>query len=83
MNRHTIEFRYNNKDDDDSIDLAFNKKRAEDRKQWLVKFDPEENVDHTQKTLTYKDFVHKELINFSISDNIRSIPSICDGLKPG
>lgn len=83
MDKHTINFRYTGKEDDDSIDLAFNKKRAEDRKQWLVQYDPEENVDHTQKTLTYKDFVYKELINFSISDNTRSIPSICDGLKPG
>jgi len=48
-----------------------------------VTYNPEENVDHSQKQLTYKDFVYKELINFSVSDNARSIPSICDGLKPG
>ena len=27
--------------------------------------------------------VNKELVLFSISDNVRSIPSIVDGLKPG
>nr|AAS90120.1 DNA topoisomerase type 2 [Tetrahymena thermophila] len=83
INKHVISFKYNGKDDEDAIDLAFNKKRAEDRKKWLVKYDPEENVDHSQKHLTYKDFVNKELINFSNSDNARSIPSLCDGLKPG
>ena len=72
-----------NKEDDDSIDLAFNKKKADARKEWLNAFDSEENIDHTIKELRYKDFVHKELINFSISDNARSIPNICDGLKTG
>ena len=32
---------------------------------------------------TYQDFVNKELILFSIADCTRSIPSMCDGLKPG
>ncbi|UKZ73768.1 hypothetical protein TrVFT333_001418 [Trichoderma virens FT-333] len=31
----------------------------------------------------YSDFVNKELILFSMADNIRSIPSMIDGLKPG
>jgi len=29
------------------------------------------------------DFINKELILFSMADNIRSIPSVIDGLKPG
>lgn len=29
------------------------------------------------------DFINKELILFSMADNIRSIPSVADGLKPG
>lgn len=33
--------------------------------------------------LTYNDFINKELILFSNSDNERSIPSMVDGLKPG
>ena len=36
-----------------------------------------------QKSLTYGDFVNKELILFSLADNQRSIPSMVDGLKPG
>jgi DNA topoisomerase-2 len=32
--------------------------------------------------LTYTDFINKELIHFSFSDNVRSIPSLIDGLKP-
>ena len=33
--------------------------------------------------MRYKDFVNKELILFSVADCARSIPSMCDGLKPG
>lgn len=40
-------------------------------------------MDHTKKELRYHDFIHRELIHFSMADNIRSIPSIMDGLKPG
>jgi DNA topoisomerase II len=40
-------------------------------------------VDHAVKTLRYKDFVNKELILFSVADCARSIPCLCDGLKPG
>lgn len=29
-----------------------------------------------------KDFVHLELVHFSSYDNVRSIPSLIDGLKP-
>ncbi len=40
-------------------------------------------LDHDVDTLPISDFVNKELILFSMADNIRSIPSAADGLKPG
>ena len=33
--------------------------------------------------IPYSEFINKELICFSMADNIRSIPSVADGLKPG
>merc|ERR1712228_603743 len=36
-----------------------------------------------KKRVSYKDFIDKELILFSVNDLRRSVPSICDGLKPG
>jgi DNA topoisomerase-2 len=63
------------------ITLAFDKKRADDRKGWLKKFDINDTLEIIGD-VTYDDFVNKELIHFSNADNIRSIPSICDGLKP-
>ncbi len=64
------------------LDLAFNKKRADDRKNWLKFYDRNSYPDFNQTKLTFGDFVDKELIHFSNSDNDRSIPSMMDGLKP-
>lgn len=35
------------------------------------------------KSITFKDFINKELVLFSNMDNERSIPNVVDGLKPG
>lgn len=53
------------------------------RRQWLnSKYDPNATLDSNQKTITFEDFIDKELIQFSYADNQRSLPSIIDGLKP-
>jgi DNA topoisomerase II len=68
---------------DDAIDLAFNKKKANERKEWLKTYDPAVVVDHSIKRLSYDDFVDKELIHFSVANNLRAIPNIVDGMKTG
>jgi DNA topoisomerase-2 len=74
-------YKYTEKVSDDAMDLAFNKKKADERKQWLMEFDKNVILDNTQKEVTYEDFINKELIHFSNRDIERSIPNICDGLK--
>lgn len=66
----------------DAIVLAFSKKLADKRKDWLRNYDKDIIVEPKDNTITYSDFVNKDLIHFSNYDNIRSIPSMCDGLKP-
>ena len=81
-NIHEIKYDWD-KETDETMSLAFSKKRADDRKSWLSKYDP-------QRTLTpakdghigYSNFVNDELIHYSNADNIRSLPSLMDGLKP-
>ena len=63
------------------MDLAFNKKRADDRKDWLSHYDRRGILDYADTNVSYKDFVNKDLIHFSNYDIERSIPNICDGLK--
>ncbi|KAJ8273856.1 hypothetical protein GJAV_G00106260 [Gymnothorax javanicus] len=95
MEKHRIMFRYTGSEDDAAITLAFSKKKTDDRKEWLTNFMedrrqrrlhglPEQFLYGTQtRHLSYNDFINKELILFSNSDNERSIPSLVDGLKPG
>jgi DNA topoisomerase-2 len=67
---------------DDSINLAFNKKQADARKQWLSHYDPTKMLIPVENKATYSAFIDNELIHFSNADNIRSLPNVMDGLKP-
>jgi len=66
---------------DDSIDMVFNKKRADDRKDWLKVYDRNAYLDTSKTGVTYEEFIDKELIHFSKYDCDRSIPNLMDGLK--
>ena len=63
--------------------MAFSKKNADARKEWLHNFIPGTFLDCSTPQFTIEDFVQRELILFSMADNVRSIPSVIDGLKPG
>jgi DNA topoisomerase-2 len=66
---------------DEYIDLAFNKKRADDRKEWLMQYRKDDVLDYNKSNVNYEEFVSKDLIHFSNRDLERSINHICDGLK--
>ena len=72
---------------DDSIVLAFDKKKADARKSWLLE-NTAKDADQLEvpygsvKQLDITDFVHKDLVNFSLADLKRSIAHMADGLKP-
>ena len=66
----------------DKIELAFDKNRSEDRKVWLKSYDKDNIIEQSQKLVLYHEFIDRELIHFSDYDCKRSIPCICDGLKP-
>ncbi|KAK7059215.1 DNA topoisomerase 2 [Paramarasmius palmivorus] len=83
MAKHMIPFAPTQEGDRELIELAFSKKKADDRKEWLRQFKPGTFLDHRLEEIPYSEFINKELILFSMADNIRSIPSVADGLKPG
>lgn len=64
-----------------AIDMVFNKKRADDRKEWLKEYDRDLYLDTNKPSITYEEFIGEELIHFSKYDCDRSIPSLMDGLK--
>ncbi|CAK7215809.1 DNA topoisomerase 2 [Sporothrix curviconia] len=83
LDAHLKDFKVMQSDEAQLFDLAFSKKRADARKEWLGNFVPGTFLDQSAKSITYTDFVNKELILFSMADNMRSIPSVLDGFKPG
>lgn len=83
MKTHLKEFDVIKSEERSLVDMAFNKKKADERKEWLKTFKPDIFMDHSVEKICYSDFIHHELILFSMADNIRSIPSMVDGLKPG
>lgn len=80
-NKKMVEFVHTGKDSDDRLDMAFNKKRADDRKDWLASYSREAFLDTSKPTIPYEEFIDHGLIHFSIYDNERSIPNLMDGLK--
>ena len=76
-----VGFEHTGQVSNNAIDMVFNKKRADDRKEWLGTYDRESYLDTGKETVPYEDFIHKELIHFSKYDCDRSIPNLMDGLK--
>jgi DNA topoisomerase-2 len=76
-----VGFEHNGKNSDNSIDMVFNKKRADDRKEWLEKYDRKSYLNTSDSKVSYEEFINKELIHFSKYDCDRSIPNLMDGLK--
>lgn len=87
LDRHNIEFEWGGDSDleNSKIELVFSKKKADDRKHWLEAFEPGTFMDYSEfrSAVTYAEFIDNEFIHFSNADNVRSIPSLMDGLKPG
>lgn len=88
-----VTYTYNPKKDNEPMNLAFNNKFADKRKDWMMeniyKYKTKDNteiqildkeIDNTM-TIPMSDFVNKIFINYAVYDNSRSIPSIFDGLK--
>jgi len=76
-----VSFTHSGDDSKNAIDMVFNKKRADDRKKWLENYNRESYVDTNNESITYEDFINKEMIHFSKYDCDRSIPNVMDGLK--
>ncbi len=79
--KKVVDFAYTGEPSDNAIDLVFNKKRADDRKEWLSTYDRTDHLDTSHKHVSYEDFMTREMKHFSVYDNQRSIANGMDGLK--
>ncbi len=82
QNLKIVSYNWNNEQSTKALNLAFNKKKADDRKYWLQSYKRDEILDSDKMKVNYEEFIEKELKHFSNSDLNRSIPSVCDGFKP-
>ncbi|ORZ30305.1 DNA topoisomerase [Catenaria anguillulae PL171] len=64
------------------ISMVFSKGLSDERKLWLSQYDASIYMDHSCATVSFSDFFNKELIHFANVNNLRSIASAVDGLKP-
>jgi DNA topoisomerase-2 len=80
VDKHLTSYEWDDKSSD-SISLAFFDDKVKDRKTWLSTYDSTIEPDYNKK-VKITDFFNKEYIHFSNYDNVRSIPNVCDGLKP-
>ena len=55
-------------EDGGALELAFSKKKIEERKAWLAAVEPGTFLDQSQPEIGYSDFVHRELVLFSRAD---------------
>ena len=81
QNKKIVYFNHLGESSINAIDKVFNKKRADDRKDWLSLYSRNSYLNTNNETVSYDDFIDREMIHFSKYDCDRSIPNIMDGLK--
>ena len=86
INKLTVRFEAD-EEAHNSLLLAFDKKLADNRKEWLLE---SSNVDPSKIEVSYgeitslsiTDFIRKDMVHFSLADLVRSIANVMDGFKP-
>lgn len=79
IDKHLIKFNYTDTTKT-WVNLGFDKK-ADERKDWMSKYEPLEYFDKFSNAQTYESFFKNEFIEFLLENAQRSIPSMVDGFK--
>ena len=83
---HVRPFSWRSETDGELLDMLFDKQRAADRRAWILDTYNENSFvvadSRNNNSVSFEDFVNHEMIHYSNADNIRSLPSAIDGLKP-
>ena len=78
LTQHKVVYEYTPEQATD-IELAFKKTLTHERKRWIGNA---KDAPNNANKVSVSDFINRDLIWFSVSDNVRSIPNVMDGLKP-
>jgi DNA topoisomerase II len=83
LDDHLMVLRYTQEETDKILDDLFMKQKTQERKTMLeTKYNPDVAVDYKESSINFEDYVVREVLHFSWADNVRSIPSVIDGMKP-
>lgn len=83
LSSNRIKYAFKEARDSSIIARTFDKDQTDQRKDWIKEAIKNKlNIDYTKKIVPVEYFINRELVQFSIYDNIRSIPNVIDGLKP-
>jgi hypothetical protein len=69
--------------DDEAIELAFSKKKIEERKAWLAGFQPGTYLDQSVDQISYTDFVNKVSDFSDLGTPLLKMSVLCRGLVNG
>ena len=79
---HLTEVEYTGTESEDAIRTFFDPSKSNQRKDILQSIDQESAVNYENDKTTFQEFCYNELIHHCAADNVRSIASAIDGLKP-
>ncbi len=82
LKKHRIAFKYRGEMDHQSLELAFDKDKTEQRKTWINEADSKDFLRTATGSVTVSDFINKEMVHFSVESVHRAIPHVMDGMKP-
>jgi DNA topoisomerase-2 len=82
LKKHRIAFKYRGEMDRKTMELAFHKEKASDRKEWISNADPKDFLKTSSGSVYIADFINKEMVHFSVESVHRAIPHVLDGMKP-
>jgi len=80
-NKKIILFSHSGDTCHNALDMVFNKKKADERKEWLGNYNRNRYLDINKPVLSFSEFINNEMIHFSKYDCERNIPNLIDGLK--
>lgn len=80
-NKRIILFTHSGDECVNALDMVFNKKKADERKEWLGNYNRHQFLDTSKTEIDYREFIHYEMKHFSKYDCERNIPNLMDGLK--
>lgn len=81
---HLVRFEHRGDASDAALDVFFSDEKVhkDGRKELLKTYDPTVSFSYAQKNADVADFLHKDMIHFSMDSLVRAMACAVDGLKP-